>query len=93
MAFLKPDAKRVVKLKPMINRIQKKYWALNKARKAYETAEATLKTAVGPGHEFTNIFCRVNKIGGCVYNNSDGMYSRGVGHRQCILCGNDDFDF
>lgn len=90
MADMKPDEARVAKLKPLIDEVQKAYWARGQAEKIYDEAERALRRAVGPGHVFTNEMCRVNKIGGHIYNN-DHSYA-GVGHRNCILCGTDDWD-
>lgn len=86
-----PNKTRVAELKPLIDKVQRKYWAMNDARRAYEAADGALRAAVGPGHVFTNEACRVNKIGGHIYDCDHAP--RGVGHRNCILCGVDDFDF
>lgn len=91
MADKKPDAARVKKLQPLIDQVQKTYWALGEAKSAHDQAQRALQSAVGSGHVFTAISCRANKIGGHIYDN-DHAYA-GVGHRNCILCGLDDFDF
>ena len=85
-----PNAKQVAELKPLIDAVHSAYLKKSAAVSAYEGTERALRIAVGDDHEFTNEICRVNKIGGHIY--SPG-YSRGVGHRNCILCGVDDFDF
>jgi hypothetical protein len=89
MADKTPNPKQVAELKPLIDAVQSAHFKKSAAEAAYSSASQALRMAVGDDHEFTNEMCRVNKIGGHIY--SPG-YSRGVGHRNCILCGVDDWD-
>jgi hypothetical protein len=80
---------RNAELQPFIDEVQRKYWAMNEATGAYKQAEAALRKAVGPGHDFTSEACWGNKIGGHIY--TQATY-KGLGRRKCILCNCDDFD-
>jgi len=91
MVFKQPDPSRVQKLLPIIDKVQKARWSLDAARRVFDNTQHELRVAVGPGHVFTNESCRINKSGGHIYNNS--IWGTGVGHRNCVLCGEDDFDF
>jgi hypothetical protein len=80
---------------PFIDNIDAARHIMYKAKRELEIAEKAYKFNLDKlfgkdNYEITNIYCMA-AVMNCVYTPNN--VNRGIGHRKCIYCGGDDFDF
>lgn len=87
MVFKSPDPTTVARVKPLLTQLKLADDSYRNAARVRDEAMNALRRLL-PDHDFSTVDCPDNPAGGHIYPPS--VY-HGVGNRNCVMCGQDDW--